>query len=87
LKPAPAWEQVKQEILPYPVERPREDHSLTINVKYTEQKEAAQWRCTPLIPALGRRRRADVCELKDSLDYTEKSCLKKQNETKKKKCT
>ena len=30
--------------------------------------QGTQWRCTPLIPALGRQREADLYEFKDSLD-------------------
>jgi hypothetical protein len=53
----------------------------------------AWWRM-PLIPALGRQRQADFwvrgqpglqSEFQDSLGYTEKPCLKKQNKTKPKK--
>jgi hypothetical protein len=49
---------------------------------------------TPLIPALGRQRQADFwvrgqpglqSEFQDSQDYTEKPCLEKQKQNKKKK--
>jgi hypothetical protein len=52
---------------------------------------ARQWWLTPLIPALGRQRKADLCELKaslvyrmtsrDSQGYTKKPCLEKQTDT------
>ncbi|MDP1142662.1 hypothetical protein, partial [Klebsiella pneumoniae] len=52
-------------------------------------KVARQWWCTPLIPALGRQRRVDLCEFETSLVYTASSrtgfkaietpCLEKQN--------
>jgi hypothetical protein len=52
------------------------------------------WWHTPLIPALGRERQANFwvrgqpglqSEFQDSQDYTEKSCLKKPNQKRKKK--
>jgi hypothetical protein len=52
------------------------------------------WWLTPLIPALGRQRQADLwvrgqpdlqSEFQDSQDFTEKPCLGKKNKTKNKK--
>ena len=60
-------------------------------------KLAGLWGCTPLIPALGRQRQADLCEFEASLVYressrtarAEKSCLKSKakQHTHKKVCT
>jgi hypothetical protein len=33
------------------------------------EKDRWYWRCTPLIPALGRQRQADLCEFQDSLIF------------------
>lgn len=38
----------------------------------------------PLIPALSRQRQANLCEFKDSQDYTKKPSLKKEKKKKKK---
>jgi hypothetical protein len=52
---------------------------------------ARKWYCKPLIPALGRQRKTDLCEFEaslaynefqDSQRYTEKPCLEKQNKSK-----
>ena len=69
------------------VGQPGQDNSLS------RLSSSGQWWRTPLIPALGRQRRADFwvrgqpglqSEFQDSQGYTEKPCLKKtkQNKTK-----
>jgi hypothetical protein len=40
-----------------------------IKNKNNKNSEAIVWWCTPLIPARGRQRQADLCELKASLVY------------------
>jgi hypothetical protein len=64
---------------------------LTVKSIIQNNRDAGQWWCTPLIPALGRQKQADFrvqgqpglqSEFQDSQGYTKKPCLEKQSKTK-----
>ena len=42
---------------------------LTSEISLLKKERAKWWCCTPLIPALGRQRQADLCEFKANLVY------------------
>ena len=46
-----------------------EDVKNPVIVGFKKIIQAGRWWCTPLIPALGRQRQADLCEFEASLVY------------------